>query len=176
MKGVNKVILIGTLGKDPETRYLNETNMVTKFTLATNRSYKDKQGQQVQETEWHNIEAWGKVAEILTKYLTKGSNLYLEGRIKTDQYEAKDGTGKRYSTKIVLEEFTFLGGGQGAQQNQNGQQNGQQGAPAQQYAPQQGVPQNAPVPRQQAPQQSAPAVSSQKFIQDMPTGNDDLPF
>ena len=172
MKGVNKVILVGTLGKDPETRYLNEANVVTKFTLATNRSYKDKQGQKVEETEWHNVEAWGKVAETLTKYLRKGSNLYLEGRIKTDAYEAKDGSGKRYTTKVVLEEFTFLGGGQ---QNGQGQPQGQHqntgGAP--QYPPQGGAPQYPPQGGAPAPGQ----VSSQEFINSMPAGGeDDLPF
>ena len=162
MKGLNRVTLIGTLGKDPETRYVSETNVVTKIVLATNRNWVDKQGQKVEETEWHNIEAWGKTAEILAQYLRKGSNLFIEGRIKTDSYDAKDGSGKRYSTKIIVENFGFLGGNnQTAQNGQNGQQapyatpaNGQPtcapptGQPA--YAPPIGQPAYAPPTGQPA--------------------------
>ncbi len=101
-KGINKVILVGNVGVDPETRYLVNGNAVTNITLATSESWKDKQtGQQQERTEWHRIVFFGKVAEIAGQYLKKGSQCYVEGRIQTREWE-KDGI-KRYTTEIVVD-------------------------------------------------------------------------
>jgi len=106
MSGVNKVILVGNVGKDPEVRYLDNKMVVAKFSLATSDSFK-KDGQKVDTTEWHNIVIWNKLAEIVEKYVRKGSKLYLEGRIKSRTWEDKDGK-KNYATDIVCDQMTML--------------------------------------------------------------------
>lgn len=108
MASVNKVILIGHLGKDPEVRHLEGGNMVANFTMATNEYYKDKQGTRVERTEWHTIAAWRGLAELAEKYLRKGHQVYVEGRIRTRQYQDKENQ-TRYVTEIVAEEITLLG-------------------------------------------------------------------
>lgn len=108
-RSVNKVILLGRLGKDPETSYLPSGQSVTKFTMATNYSRKDKSGEWKEETDWHNIVAWGKTGEICQQYLTKGSQAYVEGRIQTRSWEDKEGK-KRYTTDIVADNIVLLGG------------------------------------------------------------------
>ena len=114
---VNKVILLGRLGKDVETRNLESGNTVANFTLATSESYKNKNGEKVENTEWHNIVVWGKQAEIAARYLKKGSQIYLEGKITTRSWE-KDGS-TRYSTEIVANNFTMLGSPGGGQNDNN---------------------------------------------------------
>jgi single-strand DNA-binding protein len=109
MAGVNKVILVGNLGKDPEVRHLEGGNSVANFTLATNEYYKDKQGARVERTEWHNISAWRSLAELAEKYLKKGSQVYVEGKLRTRQYQDKDQQ-TRYITEIIAEEISLLGG------------------------------------------------------------------
>jgi single-strand DNA-binding protein len=109
MAGVNKVILVGNLGKDPEVRHLEGSNSVANFTLATNEYYKDKQGARVERTEWHNISAWRGLAELAEKYLKKGSQVYVEGKLRTRQYQDKDQQ-TRYITEIIAEEISLLGG------------------------------------------------------------------
>lgn len=114
--GVNKVILVGNLGKDPEVRHLEGGVSVANFTLATNDYYKDKTGARIERTEWHNIAAWRGLAEVAEKYLRKGHQVYIEGRIRTRQYQDKDNQ-TRYITEIVADEMTMLGGkpqGEGA--------------------------------------------------------------
>jgi single-strand DNA-binding protein len=114
--GVNKVILVGNLGKDPEVRHLEGGVSVANFTLATNDYYKDKSGARIERTEWHNIAAWRGLAEVAEKYLRKGHQVYIEGRIRTRQYQDKDNQ-TRYITEIVADEMTMLGGkpqGEGA--------------------------------------------------------------
>ena len=101
---MNKVILIGNVGKEPETKNVNDTNNVTSFSLATSESYKDKQGQKQTKTEWHNIKIWNK--ENLVKYITKGLKLMVEGKITYNSYE-KDGK-KMYFTEIVAQQVEFL--------------------------------------------------------------------
>lgn len=91
MSGVNKVILIGHLGKDPEVRNFEGGNMTAKFSLATTESYRDKTGNRVESTEWHNIVLWSKLAEVASKYLHKGSQVYIEGKIRNRSYDDKDG-------------------------------------------------------------------------------------
>ena len=108
-RGVNKVILVGNLGKDPDVSYLPSGQSVTKFTMATSRSYKDKNGELKEETEWHNIVAWGKVGESVAQYLSKGRQVYVEGRIQTRTWEDREGK-KRYNTDIVAENVVLLGG------------------------------------------------------------------
>ncbi|MFA5405425.1 MAG: single-stranded DNA-binding protein [Ignavibacteria bacterium] len=105
-KGLNKVMLIGRLGKDPELKYTEKGTAYCNFSIATDESYKDENGNKVERTEWHNIVAWRKLAEICHQYLKKGSKIYCEGKLQTDSYE-KDGI-KRYSTKIVMTDMTML--------------------------------------------------------------------
>lgn len=109
MAGVNKVILVGHLGKDPEIRVIGNDRKVAKFTLATTESYKDNTGQRVESTEWHNIEFWGPIADVIERYLKKGSQVFVEGRIRTRSYDDKEGI-KRYVTEIVGQNMTMLGG------------------------------------------------------------------
>ncbi|MFD2783833.1 single-stranded DNA-binding protein [Hymenobacter rubripertinctus] len=113
MASVNKVILIGHLGKDPEVRHLEGGNSVANFTMATNEYFKDKQGTRVERTEWHNISAWRGLAELAEKYLRKGQQVYVEGRIRTRQYQDKENQ-TRYITEIVADEISLLGQRPGA--------------------------------------------------------------
>jgi len=108
MAGVNKVILVGHLGKDPDVRTLENGTKVASFSLATTESYRNKENQRVDQTEWHNIVVWRGLAEVAEKYLKKGNLIFLEGSIKTRTYE-KDGQ-KRYITEIQGNDFTMLGG------------------------------------------------------------------
>jgi single-strand DNA-binding protein len=109
MSGVNKVILLGRLGKDPEVRQLEGNRKVAKFPLATSETYKDKTGQKVENTEWHSVEFWGPVVDVLERYVKKGDMLYVEGKIRTRSYEDKEGV-KRFVTDIVGQNMTLLGG------------------------------------------------------------------
>lgn len=161
MASVNKVILLGNLGRDPETRYLPSGSAVTNINLATTRRYKDKAGEMQEETEWHRVTFFDRMAEIASQYLRKGNPVYLEGRIKTRKYTDKDGV-EKYATDIIATEMQLLGGrdGQGGGGGDDG------GAPrAPRPAPM------APAPRP-APQ-AAPAPMP-------PTGfdqlDDDIPF
>lgn len=113
---VNKVILVGNVGKDPEVRHLEGGATVARFTLATNETYTDKSGKKVIQTEWHNIVVWRGLAEIAEKYVKSGKLLFVEGRIRTSSYDDKDGN-KRYSTEIVCENFRFLGSSQSSQES-----------------------------------------------------------
>ena len=178
-RGVNKVILVGTCGQDPEVRYLPNGNAVTNLSLATSEQWTDKQtGQKVEKTEWHRVSMFGKVAEIAGEYLRKGSQVYIEGKLQTREWE-KDGI-KRYTTEIVVDmqgTMQLLGGRpQGDQQNQGGGNNYQQ----QQSAPRQQAQRPAPQQQQQqqpqrdsrpAPQQQAPQPAP-----DFDSFDDDIPF
>lgn len=148
-RGVNKVILVGTCGQDPEVRYLPNGNAVTNLSLATSEQWTDKQtGQKVERTEWHRVSMFGKIAEIAGEYLRKGSQVYIEGKLQTREWE-KDGI-KRYTTEIIVDAqgtMQLLGGRQQSQGSSQPQSGGNP-APRQQ----------APRPQQQrpAPQQSSP--------------------
>jgi len=109
MAGVNKVILVGNLGKDPEVKYLDNGVAVANFSLATTESYKNKEGERVSQTEWHNVVLWRGLAEVAEKYLKKGASVYVEGKIKTRKWEDKEGV-TRYSTEILGDNMTMLGG------------------------------------------------------------------
>ena len=109
MAGINKVILIGNLGKDPEVRTLENGAKVANFTLATSESYKNKEGQRVTTTEWHSIVLWRGLADIAERFLKKGNQVYIEGKIRTRTWDDKDGN-KRYTTEILGDNLTMLGG------------------------------------------------------------------
>ena len=108
MAGVNKVILIGNLGKDPEVRYLDSGVAVANFSLATTESYKNKEGERVSQTEWHNVVLWRGLAEVAEKWLKKGSSVYIEGKIRNRKWEDKEGN-TRYTTEILGDNMTMLG-------------------------------------------------------------------
>jgi len=119
MAGVNKVILVGNLGKDPEVRHLENGTAVANFPIATSESYKDREGNRVDQTEWHNVVVWRKLAEIAESYLKKGSQIYLEGKLRTRSWDDPQGN-KRYTTEVVADTFTMLGRRDDAQNNQGG--------------------------------------------------------
>lgn len=110
MKSVNKVILIGNLGKDPEVKYTPSGTPVAKLTLATNYRYKDKNEQWQDQTEWHNVVLWQRLAEIAGEYLKKGSKVYIEGRLQTRSWDDKNTNQKRYMTEVVGNDLVLLGG------------------------------------------------------------------
>ena len=124
-RGVNKVILIGNLGQDPELRYTGSGTAVCNMRLATNESYKDSNGELVEKTEWHSIVAWARLAEICGEYLKKGSQVYFEGSLQTRQWEDRDGN-TRYTTEVKAREMMMLdnkgGGGGGYSQARPQQQ------------------------------------------------------
>ena len=164
-RGINKVILVGNLGQDPEVRYLPSGGAVTNVSLATAESWKDKQtGQPQERTEWHRIVFFNRLAEIAGEYLKKGSQVYIEGKLQTRKWQDQSGQ-DRYTTEIVANEMQMLGGragGMGADQ-QGYAPSAAQPAPNQNYA----QPQAAPAPQAAAP---APAP------QGMDSFDDDIPF
>jgi single-strand DNA-binding protein len=111
--GVNKAIIVGNLGRDPEVRFTPSGQAVANFTLATNESWTDKSGQKQERTEWHRIVVWGKLGELCGEYLTKGRQCFVEGRIQTREWTDKEGK-KNYTTEIVAQNVQFLGGRDGA--------------------------------------------------------------
>jgi single-strand DNA-binding protein len=182
-RGVNKVILVGNCGQDPDTKFAPSGAAITNISVATSDSWKDKQTGQMQErTEWHRVVFFNRLAEIAGEYLRKGSKVYIEGRLQTRKWQDQSGQ-DRYSTEIVANEMQMLdsrgdsaGGGYGAQggghANRGGpgsMSGGQAYAPQQnQYPPQGG--QQAPAPAQSRPQQSAPPPP------EMDSFDDDIPF
>ena len=189
-RGVNKVILVGNLGKDPEVRYMPNGNAVANFTVATSESWKDQQGQPQERTEWHNIVMYRRLAEIAGEYLKKGSKVYIEGKLQTSKWQDQSTGQDRYKTEINASEMQMLdsrsqGGGQqgGDYGQQQGQQQNQYNAP-QQQAPQQGYapkPQSAPqqpayAPKpQSAPQQQAPQQGGYQSQQGQQQGQQQAP-
>lgn len=153
MSGVNKVILIGNLGADPEVRHLQNGATVANFRIATSETYKDRQtGEKREQTEWHNIVAWRGLGEITEKYLRKGSKVYVEGKLRTRTWQDRDGN-TRYTTEVHAEEMTLLDRPSGERQDMGGAT-----APAS----------AAPAPRAAEPVGAAPAG--------LPHEMDDLPF
>jgi single-strand DNA-binding protein len=136
---VNKVILIGRLGKDPETRYMPNGDAVTNATLATSESWKDKSGEKQEKTEWHNLVVYRRLAEVMGEYCKKGSQLYIEGKLQTRKWE-KDGV-TRYTTEIIVNEMTMLGG------KRDESAGSQQAAPAHNH---EGSAASKPAPQKQA--------------------------
>jgi len=157
-RGINKVILVGNLGQDPETRYMPSGKAVTNLRLATSDSWKDKQtGEQREQTEWHSVVMYDRLAEIAAEYLRKGSQIYVEGRLKTRKWQDKEGK-DTYTTEIIAEQMQLLGSREGM----GG------GAPA--GADDHGEGRSAPAPRAPA---SKPAAKSATGFDDM---DDDIPF
>lgn len=157
MSGVNKVILVGRLGKDPEVRHLENGATVANFSIATSETYKDRTtGERREQTEWHNVVLWRGLADVAEKYVKKGDMIYVEGKLRTRSWE-KDGV-TRYTTEVVGDNMTMLGGG-----NNN---SGGSSAPAQDYGYQQQ--QATPASTSSNTQQSAPAP--------VDNATDDLPF
>lgn len=137
---VNKVILVGRLGRDPEVRYTADGTMVTNFTMATDESYKDKNGEKVQKTEWHRIVTYRKLAEICGNYLTKGKMVFIEGKIQTRSWEDKDGV-KRSTTEIIANDMKMLDSkGQGQTQEKTGDTSYNQAPPSNIDTPMDDVP------------------------------------
>jgi len=139
-RGINKVIIVGNVGGDPETRYMPSGSAVTNLTVATNESWKDKQtGEQKERTEWHRVAMFNRLAEIAAEYLRKGSQVYIEGKLRTRKWQDKSGN-DRYTTEIIADEMQMLGGrggsggggnfgggNQGGGQSSGGQSSGSQG-------------------------------------------------
>ncbi|MFT6157125.1 MAG: single-strand DNA-binding protein [Neolewinella sp.] len=181
-RGVNKVILVGNLGKDPEIRYTPSGSAVANVTIATSESWKDKQsGENVEKTEWHRVVFFNRLAEIVGEYVKKGSQIYIEGRLQTRKWQDQGGQ-DRYTTEIVASEMQMLGGrsGGGGSQFGGGADAGFGGMD--QSAPDQGMSQAAPAQqRQQAP---AAAPAQQQQAQSAPAAapsaydefDDDIPF
>ncbi|WP_395339824.1 single-stranded DNA-binding protein [Ningiella sp. W23] len=175
-RGVNKVILVGNLGNDPEVRYMPNGNAVANLSIATSESWKDQQGQQQERTEWHRITMYRRLAEIAGEYLKKGSQIYIEGKLQTRKWQDQQGNDK-YTTEVIADQMQMLGGGRsdGAQGGQGGyQQRPQQN----QNNPNQGYQQPPPANNQggqgnrppQQPQQP-PKMAEPDFDFD-----DDIPF
>jgi single-strand DNA-binding protein len=136
-RGVNKVILIGNLGADPETRYMPSGGAVTNLRLATSESWKDKQtGEQNERTEWHRVAMFNRLAEVAAEYLKKGSQVYIEGKIRTRKWQDRDGN-DRYTTEIIADEMQMLGGrgGGGGGYESGGSRGGQGSGAGSQSAP-----------------------------------------
>lgn len=187
-RGINKVILVGNLGNDPETNFLPSGGAVTNISIATSESWKDKNtGQQQERTEWHRVVFFNRLAEIAAEYLRKGSKVYVEGSLRTRKWQDKQTGQDRYTTEIVGAEMQMLDSRGGAQQSQGGydqynqapQQQPQQQAPQQSYQQQpQQAPQQAPQ-QQRAPQQppqQAPQAQPVAAAPDTGAWDDDIPF
>ncbi len=152
---INKVILIGRLGTDPEVRHLEGGAVVSNFNIATSENYTNKAGEKVENTEWHRLELWDKLATLAEKYLKKGDQIYVEGKLRTDNWQDKEGI-SRSTVRIRVQEMTFLGGS-----SRSGE-----GSPSAQASPRDA--ENAEPVR-------APAPPSSSY-QAHPKGEDDLPF
>ena len=172
-RGINKVILIGNLGQDPETRFMPSGSAVTNLRIATSESFKDKEtGEQQERTEWHSIAMFGRLAEISAEYLKKGAQVYIEGRLRTRKWQDKEGK-DRYSTEIVADQMQMLGGRGGGQGASMGASTGAAG---------EGEGFQSPAPGRPAPSQSgkpakgatAPAAASASV--DAGEFDDDIPF
>jgi single-strand DNA-binding protein len=166
MASLNKVILIGNLGRDPEVRYLPNGEAVCNFSIATTDTWKDKQGQKQERTEWHNIVMYRRLAEIAGEYLRKGSAVYLEGRIQTRKWQDKNTGQDRYTTEIIAEEMKMLGSRSGP-----GAAMGGESAGGYDDFNQDPTPQESRAPQQPPAQQNKPAPA--KSFDDF---EDDIPF
>ena len=165
MASVNKVILVGNLGRDPEIRYLPSGEPVANITIATSSKYKGKTGEMVEETEWHRVTFFGKLADIVGQYLKKGRPVYVEGRIKTRKYTDKDGV-EKFATDIIASEMQLLGGREGMGEPSQGDDEGG-------YSRQAPAARPAAAPARQAPPAAAAAARPASGFDDM---DDDIPF
>ena len=154
MAGVNKVILVGNLGADPEMRHLESGSKVATINVATSESYTNKSGERVEQTEWHRVELWDRLAELGEQYLSKGRTVYIEGKIRTNTYQDKDGI-TRYDKRIRATNMTFLGGRNEGNDTQ---------------AP------DAPAPSQRNPEPLTNSANSASAVSSTSNEVDDLPF
>jgi single-strand DNA-binding protein len=166
-RGINKVILVGNLGADPELRYTGNGTAVCNIRLATNDAYKDANNEWVEKTEWHNVVAWIRLAEICNEYLRKGSQVYFEGSLQTRSWEDRDGN-TRYTTEVKAREMMILSGRGEGGMDSGSDDYGHDAQPQRQQAPAQQRSQQRQPSRQQAP--------SQNYPQDTFEPDDDLPF
>jgi single-strand DNA-binding protein len=165
MASVNKVIIVGNLGKDPEVRYMPSGSAICSIAVATSRQWKDKtSGERQEETEWHRITFFDRMAEIAGEYLKKGKSVYVEGRLKTRKYTDKEGV-EKYATEIIATDMQLLGGREGGSSMAGGMDDGDMGASR---APQRGAP-----PARSAPAAQKPATAPKSNFDDM---DDDIPF
>jgi len=171
MASVNKVILIGNLGRDPEVRYTPSGSAVCNVTLATTRNWKSKEsGEKVEETEWHRIVFYDRLAEIAGEYLKKGRSIYVEGRLKTRKWTDKDGA-EKYTTEIIAQEMNMLGGREGGGGGGGAEDEGGGGGYSERSAPQQrSAPASRPAP------QAAARPAPQKSATGFDNMDDDIPF
>ncbi|HEY5802317.1 MAG TPA: single-stranded DNA-binding protein [Lysobacter sp.] len=166
-RGINKVILVGNLGDDPETKYTQGGMAVTKARLATTSVRKDREGNTQERTEWHRVTFFGKLGEIAGEYLRKGSQVYVEGSIRYDKYTGQDGV-ERYSTDIIADEMQMLGGrGEGGGGGGRSESRGGGGDRSER-------PSRAPARQESAPRRDAPAAKTSDFADDF--ADDDIPF
>jgi single-strand DNA-binding protein len=176
-KGVNKVILVGNLGKDPEVRYTPDGKAIANLALATSESWKDQSGQVQEKTEWHRVSIFGKLAEIAGEYLRKGSQIYIEGKLQTRKWTNKEGQ-DQFTTEIVLDPFNgvmqMLGGKSESKPAQN--QAPKQAAPQQQQQQQQPQRQPAPEGYQQGYQQSQQGQQPPSMAEPDFDFDDETPF
>jgi len=173
-RGVNKVILVGNLGNDPEMKYTADGRAIANLSIATSEQWKDKNtGETQTKTEWHRVVFFNRLGEIAGEYLKKGSQIYIEGKLQTRKWTDQSGA-DRYTTEIVGNELQMLGGNaqQGQQQQRPQQQQQQQQQPQQQQPQQQRPQQQQQQPQQQQPQQQRP----QQQQQQMTSIDDDIPF
>jgi single-strand DNA-binding protein len=180
MASINKVILIGNVGNDPEVKYFDGGNVVARFSVATNEKYTNRTGEQVEQTEWFRVETWNEQAKTVEKYLKKGQQIYVEGRLRTETFTDRDGK-ERFSLGVRATTFQFLGGPNSRDGQDGGNEGQMQAAPASR-------PQQAPAPRPQAtsqPQQTASATKpapASRQPEPVPaqyensSADDDLPF
>ena len=169
MASVNKVILVGNLGRDPEVRYSPDGAAICNVSIATTSQWKDKaSGERREETEWHRVVMYNRLAEIAGEYLKKGRPVYIEGRLKTRKWQDKDTGADRYSTEIVADQMQMLGGLEGGGEGGYGGGGYDESAPRQQRAPAQRPPAQRP-----APATAAPAAGAAANLADM---DDDIPF
>jgi len=163
---INKVILIGNLGRDPEVRYTANGAAICNITVATSRNWKDKtSGEKMEETEWHRVVFYDRLAEVAGEYLKKGRSVYVEGRLKTRKWQDKDGV-EKYTTEIIADNMQLLGGREGGSAGAGAEEGGGGG-----YAPRE---RSAPPARPAAPRPApAPAAKSSTGFDDM---DDDIPF
>ncbi|HSC81264.1 MAG TPA: single-stranded DNA-binding protein [Chitinolyticbacter sp.] len=168
MASLNKVLLIGNLGRDPETRFLPSGGAVCNFSIATTERFKDKQGQQQEKTEWHNIVMYNRLAEIAGEYLKKGSSVYIEGRIQTRKWQDKQTGADRYTTEIVADQMQMLSGRGGG----GGQQGGSYGG-GDDFNQEYNSPAPAPAPAARPQAAPAPRPAAPKNFDDF---EDDIPF
>jgi single-strand DNA-binding protein len=166
-RGVNKVILVGNLGNDPEVKYTQSGMAVTSLSLATTSVRKDKDGNQQERTEWHRVKLFGKLGEIAGEYLKKGRQVYIEGSIRYDKYTGPDGV-EKYFTDIIADEMQMLGGGEGG----GGRGEVRSGGGERSARPSGGY--GGGARQESAPRREAPAAKNNDFADDF--ADDDIPF